>query len=129
MQVAKHMFRTGGDWVMSHVFIPSGDTLIWDSKTRVKLTFAYPEVDSAEILTAVSSELLLTDSPPQREIYSNLAGKLVLTEAVTCYYRAMNGAWVVFIRFPEGSLKLDHEHSIELAKMPVPKECWIVQQE
>lgn len=118
MKVNLYMNHTGDDWVMAHLFIAAGCTLRWDYSTQIGLTFG--DTDPVH----VSTEIVATDSPIQQVIYSNREGWLVFGPS-SPYYQAGNGAYVIFLRYRKGSLGLDHEWSIERAKMAVPTRCQI----
>ena len=122
MQVFMHMHETGDDWMGVHLFVPKGDTLVIDALTRVCLSMQATGITD----TLESKEIVLTDDPEQYQMFSNSCRTIRLTETVSAYHRAQNGAWVAFVRFTQGTLDLDHDKSIEAAGMPVPLECMMI---
>ena len=122
MKVFMHMHETGDDWMGIHLFVPKGDTLVIDVLTRVCLSMQAAGITD----TLESKEIVLTDDPGQRQMFSNSCRTIRLTEAVSAYHRAQNGAWVAFVRFGQGTLDLDHDKGIEAAGMPVPLECMMI---
>jgi hypothetical protein len=123
MRLYTYMLDTGDDWLGLHLFVPAGDTLVIGPSTRIELRLEdkYGNVDSL-----LSEEIVLTDSPAQRFVYSNVDQLLMLTDGVRTYHKAQNGAWVAFARFERGQLKLDHDKGIEAAGIPTPLACTIL---
>jgi hypothetical protein len=118
MKLFAHMSESGDDWMGVHLFVPAGDTLVLDPQTDLFITMP----DSQ---TLRSKEIVLTETPGQHYMFSSKAQKIVLTAEVGRYWKAQNGAFVAFVRYPAGTLDLNHDLSVEKAGMPVPIDCWI----
>jgi len=88
------------DWVVCHISVAESSSVTLGN--GVSFLFVMP--DSAE---EVCEEVVFVDSPLEWSMVTTVRGQVELNDK-TELYRAKNGAFVAFLGFPEGSMKIDH---------------------
>jgi hypothetical protein len=84
------------DYLLCVLYLDDNGLLVLDSGSRFVLHYGDREVESTEIL--------LTDSIQEREVWSAAEQTIVLTSHSGRYARVRSGGYLTLVRFPAGSL-------------------------
>lgn len=85
-----------GDYVICVIYVDEGGRLVLDESSRFAFGYGDAEVESTEIL--------LTDSIEERQVFSTCEETIVLTGRSDRYAKARSGGYLAAVRFPRGSL-------------------------
>lgn len=85
-----------GDYVICVIYVDRGGRLVLDGTSRFVFGYGETEVESTEIL--------LTDSIEERQVFSTCEETIVLTERSSRYAKVRSGGYLAAVRFPRGSL-------------------------
>ena len=88
--------RNPADYIICVIYVDKGGKLVLDEGTSFVFRYGPHEVSSTEIL--------LTDSPEERRVFSTNEGRVVLTPDSTRYAKARSGGYLAAVRFPVNSL-------------------------
>lgn len=84
------------DYVIAVIYVSDDGTLIVDGSTRFVLVYGGREVESTEIL--------MTDSIEERNVWSSIETPMFLTSRGNRYARVRSGGYLAAVRFPKNSL-------------------------
>ncbi|MFH1865046.1 MAG: hypothetical protein ABIK85_04115 [Candidatus Eisenbacteria bacterium] len=84
------------DYIICVIYIEEGGRLVLDESTSFVFRYGGNEIESTEVL--------LTDSPQEMEVFSTREQRVVLTPDSTRYAKARSGGYLAAVRFPENSL-------------------------
>lgn len=84
------------DYVICVIYVDEGGRLILDESTRFVFLYDDREVESTEIL--------LTDGPYEKAVFSSNEETIVLTSDSVRYAKAKSGGYLTAVRFPGNSL-------------------------
>ncbi|MBD3367516.1 MAG: hypothetical protein GF405_04995 [Candidatus Eisenbacteria bacterium] len=84
------------DYLICVIYVDGGAGLVLDETSRFALFYDGTCVESTEIL--------LTDSPKEYEVWSTLQTPVVLTSESTLYAKVRSGGYLTAVRFPKGAL-------------------------
>lgn len=84
------------DYLICIIYVDEGGRVVLDESTRFVLTYGDRTVSSTEIL--------LTDGPLEREVYSTRECAAVLTPDSDMYARVRSGGYLTAVRFDRGEL-------------------------
>lgn len=113
LQIHQYMIEHPADWTMWYLYVPDTSSVTFSPGDAVVLCWG-------DSLYARSHDILATDSPMMCEVYSLTTGRLTFDRAAQ-YSHSGNGAFVIWIAFEQGALRLDHDNSdIERADFNVP---------
>jgi hypothetical protein len=85
-----------GDYVICVIYVDEGERLVLDGSSRFVFAYGDEEVESTEIL--------LTDSIEERQVFSTWDERIVLTGRSDRYAKVRSGGYLAAVRFPSGSL-------------------------
>lgn len=91
-----HVREHPGDYLICVIYMSERDRLVLDEASRFVLRYGDTEVESLEIL--------FTEGPAERRVYSTLDGPIVLSGSGRSYARARSGGYLAAIRFPKDAL-------------------------
>ena len=84
------------DYIICVIYVDDGGMLVLDKGTSFVFRYGEHEIQSTEVL--------LTDSPEERRVFSTNEERVVLTPDTTRYAKARSGGYLAAVRFPENSL-------------------------
>ena len=84
------------DYLICVIYVDDGAGLILDETSRFALFYDGTCVESTEIL--------LTDSAKEYQVWSTLETPVVLTSESTMYAKVRSGGYLTAVRFPKGAL-------------------------
>ncbi len=84
------------DYLICIIYVDEGARLVLDETTRFVLSYGGR--------SAESSEILLTDGPQERVVWSTVESPVALRHDTTMYAKVRSGGYLTAVRFPEGSL-------------------------
>jgi len=96
-----HVREHPGDYLICVLYIDDEGRLVLDDASRFVLTYGDRRVESLEIL--------FTDGPAERRVYSTRNGPIVLSGDGRIYARARSGGYLAAVRFPKDALPDDGE--------------------
>jgi hypothetical protein len=85
-----------GEYLICVIYVGDGTKLVLGRDTRFVLLYGNRRVESDEIL--------LTDGPEERRVYSSKEDPIVLTDHSKTYAKARSGGFLAAVRFSGGSL-------------------------
>jgi len=90
------------EWILLHITVPESLEVVLDYATRLAMDFG-------DGRTVVSTEIVLTDDPSEKQVYSTVDGAIILEGMSSeIYGRARCGPYVAFVAYPRDSLRLKH---------------------
>jgi hypothetical protein len=84
------------DYLVCVIYVDGDARVVLDRNTRFVFDYGEQEVESTEIL--------FTDGPAEKRVYSTSDGTIVLTNDSTQYAKARSGGYLAAVRFPGNSL-------------------------
>jgi hypothetical protein len=84
------------DYIICVIYVDEGGRLVLDESTSFVFRYGPHEI--------ASTEILLTDSPDERKVFSTNEERVVLTPDSTRYAKARSGGYLAAVRFPVNSL-------------------------
>ena len=84
------------DYIICVIYVDEGRRLVLDESTSFVFRYGNHEIESTEVL--------LTDSPKETQVFSTNEERVVLTPDTTRYAKARSGGYLAAVRFPENSL-------------------------
>ena len=84
------------DYIICVIYVDEGGLLVLDESTSFVFRYGDHEIESTEVL--------LTDSPQELQVFSTNEERVVLTPDTTRYSKARSGGYLAAVRFPGNSL-------------------------
>ncbi len=84
------------DYLICVIYVEGSERLVLDHECRFVLRYGDREIESTEIL--------FTDGPAERRVFSTSDDTIVLTTDSDGYAKARSGGYLAAVRFPRGSL-------------------------